>query len=347
MPPSSPPATAAPTLSVVLPFFNNPAYLERCLAALRGSDVPFELILVDDCSTDERARQVAQRSGGQVLRLERNSGPAVARNAGARVAAGAVLAFVDSDVVVETDTLRKLRQVFEEEPAVAACFGSYDDQPDSRGIVTEYRNLLHHFVHQNGPREATTFWAGCGAVRSALFRELGGFDEAYARPSIEDIELGMRIKRAGGSIRLRPDIQCKHLKRWRFLEMIRVDVERRAIPWTHLLLERPETGGDLNLQASQKLCVALVFLALATLALIPALGWARGLWTPWWIPAAWIAPVLWINRRLYGLFLRHRGPLFALAGIGLHFLYYLYSGLAYLYAHVTHARTSRTPSSAR
>jgi hypothetical protein len=234
-----------------------------------------------------------------------------------------------------------MQEVLGAEAGVAALFGSYDDRPASPGTVTEYRNLLHHWTHQNGPSEASTFWAGCGAIRREVFRRVGGFDaELYDRPAIEDIELGMRIRAAGERIRLCPEIQVKHLKRWRLLEMIRVDVTCRAIPWTRLLIDRPGTGGDLNLEPGQKACVVLVFLSLGALA--GALVW------PWLLlaPLALLAPVLWINRSLYALFLRHRGPLFAVAGVGLHLLYYLYSGVAFLYAHFTHGSSKRSQAAA-
>ena len=335
---SSPRPQTRSTLSVIVPFFNAPEKLERCLAALARSNADFQLVLVDDCSSDARATEIAGGAPARCVRMEKNSGPAAARNAGARVASGDILAFIDSDVVVEPDTLAKLRGAFEAEPSIGACFGSYDDEPDSHGLVSEYRNLLHHYTHQTGPRDATTFWAGCGAIRRDVFEELGGFDEAYQRPSIEDIELGMRIHTAGYTIRLAPEIQCKHLKHWKLVEMIKVDVGCRAIPWTRLLIDRPGTGTDLNLESSQRWCVVLIGLALmwaAAAALLPV-------FTPivlsWWVAPLFLLPLLWINRGLYGFLLKRKGPLFAVPAIALHWLYYVYGGFGYAYAHVTHRK---------
>ncbi len=335
----SPPTV--PSLAVIVPFHDAPHNLERCLAGLRASALrEFELILVDDASSDPRSIALARdEPGARVHRMERNSGPAGARNAGVALTEAEIVAFIDSDCVVHADTLGRMRAAFRETPDLGALFGSYDDQPASPGIVSEYRNLLHHYVHHTGPKEATTWWAGCGAIRRDLFERVGGFDaETFPRPMIEDIELGMRMKSAGASIHLLPEIQVKHLKRWRFVEMVKVDVTCRAVPWTRLLIDRPATGGDLNLEKAQKLCVALVFLAVGALVGLPllaALGFA-----PWWsvaaAPVALLLPVLWMNRGLYGLFLRRKGPLFALAGVGLHLLYFLYGGLGFLWAHATH-----------
>lgn len=322
----------APSLSVIVPMFNAPDKLERALAALRAWGEPFELIVVDDASTDPRSAEVARAAGAKLLRLERNSGPGVARNEGARLASGELLVFVDSDVVVHPGTLAAFRALFEREPALDAAFGSYDSRPFEKGLVSEYRNLLHHYVHQTGPSNATTFWAGCGAIRARVFREVGGYDPSFTRPSIEDIELGMRLKARGKSIRLDPTIQCTHLKRWRFAEMIRVDVACRAIPWAKLLIERPGTGGDLNLQAAQKLCGVLVVLALA--AALGACAAQLVAPSPWWLalPLALLLPVLWVNRGLYALFLGHGGVAFAAGGVALHWLYYLYSVGAFAWA---------------
>ncbi len=337
------------SLAVIVPFHDAPENLERCLAGLRASTVDdFELILVDDASTGARAPELAAASGAKVHRMERNAGPAGARNAGATLTDAEVLVFIDSDCVVHPETLASMRAAFLDTPDLGALFGSYDDAPASPGLVSEYRNLLHHHVHHTGPREATTWWAGCGAIRRELFERVGGFDaEAFPRPMIEDIELGMRMKAAGARIHLLPAIQVKHLKRWRFLEMVKVDVTCRAVPWTRLLIDRPDTGGDLNLEKAQKLCVALVFLTVAALVGLPVLA-ALG-HVPWWtvaaVPLALLLPILWLNRGLYGLFLRRKGPLFTLGAVGLHLLYFLYGGLGFLWAHATH-KARRGPDAA-
>jgi len=335
-------AANAPRLTVIVPFHNNPGQLELCLAGLAASTAPFELICVDDASVDPRAIEAAKNAADQYLRLERNSGPAVARNAGAKLANGDVLMFVDSDCVVTPTTLQQVIDALQADPDAAGLFGSYDDAPASQGLVTEYRNLLHHWTHHNGPREASTFWAGCGAIRKRVLESVGGFDARYERPSIEDIELGMRIVAAGGRILLLPQIQCKHLKRWRLWDMIVVDVTRRAIPWTKLLIDRPGVGGDLNLDIKQKLCVVLVFLALLSVpagALVPAL---RELYAWIWLPLVLVEPVLWINSSLYGLFLRRKGLGFTIGGVLLHLLYFFYGGVAYGWTVLTHRKASAT-----
>jgi len=281
--------------------------------------------VVDDASTDETAFTAAA-TGALVLRLAKNSGPAAARNYGAHHARGEILLFIDADVVLAAGAFQRIEKVFREQPNLAAVFGSYDARPKALGVVSQYRNLLHHFVHQNGDPDATTFWAGCGAIRRSLFEAVGGFDEKqFPRPSIEDIELGYRLRKAGHRILLDKSIQGKHLKRWNLFSLIRTDLLRRAIPWSRLILENGKVPADLNLKWGQKTSVALVATAGVLLSL--SVFWPKLLV----LSAAALLGVFLANRKLYKFFIRQNGLFFAVACISLHLLYFLYSGLSYLY----------------
>ena len=151
------------------------------------------------------------------------------RNRGAELARGEILFFVDADVVLACGALRRLAKTFSEQPALAAVFGSYDATPPATGLVSQYRNLLHHFVHQTGNPDASTFWAGCGAIRQKAFERVGGFDaRLFPRPSIEDIELGARLARLGHRVRLEKRLRATHLKRWTLGRVLLADVRDRA-----------------------------------------------------------------------------------------------------------------------
>jgi GT2 family glycosyltransferase len=317
-------------LSVIIPVYNAARELRECLSALLNSSRPgVEIMVVDDGSTDDTPA-VARQMGVQILRLEKNSGPAAARNHGARYAKGEILFFVDADVVVAPGLVSRVPPIFAERPEMAAVFGSYDAFPRAPGIVSQYRNLLHHYVHQGGEPEASTFWAGCGAIRRSVFETVGGFNESrFPRPSIEDIELGYRLRGAGYRIRLEKDLQGTHLKRWTLWSVIHTDIQRRAIPWAHLMLESKLTPNDLNVKTAQRFSGALVLLTCVFFFLgilrVELLGLA-GLTS---------LAVIFLNRDLYRFFLRHRGALFATACIPLHFLYFFYSTLSYLFVWAT------------
>jgi GT2 family glycosyltransferase len=235
---------------------------------------PLEIIVVDDGSTDS-TRDVALSFGITPLETGGRRGPAFARNLGARAAAGSIVFFLDADVCAQSDTIETVQAHFNSDPALDALIGSYDNDPHAPDFLSQYRNLMHAFVHQQGDESASTFWSGCGAIRRDVFLEHSGFDESYGRPAIEDIELGYRLIAAGRKIVLDHSLQVKHLKRWTFWGLVKTDVLDRGIPWTELILRDRFLPNDLNLQLSQRVSVALVFVLVALSAAM-ALYW--GAW---------------------------------------------------------------------
>jgi len=214
-----------------------------------------------------------------VLRTDNRSGPARARNIGAAAATGSILFFLDSDVCVHHDTVGRITDSFVSDPELTAIIGSYDDSPRSKDFISQYKNLMHSFMHQRARQQATTFWSGCGAIRREVFLEFSGFDESFDRPSIEDIELGYRLHEAGLKLALHRDIQVKHLKHWTFWNLVKTDIFDRGIPWTELIHRDHHIPNDLNVQLSQRVSVALVFL-LSGMSLFAAFWWQGYFLTP-------------------------------------------------------------------
>jgi glycosyltransferase involved in cell wall biosynthesis len=250
-------------ISVVIPACDSRHNLARCLEALRQSDpAPVETVVVDDGSKDDTA-DVALGFGAKLLSTGHRRGPAYARNLGAKIATGDVLLFLDSDVCVKPDTLAKIARSFDADPELDALMGSYDSTPGSQDFLSQYRNLMHSYFHQTGAERACTFWSGCGAIRRNIFLEHSGFSEDYGRPAIEDIELGYRLMRAKRKIVLDRTVLVTHLKRWTFWGLVRTDILDRGIPWTELILRDRRMPNDLNLQLSQRVSVALVFILVA------------------------------------------------------------------------------------
>lgn len=318
------PAPVDPEISVVIPAYNAAATLDRVLEALEQSEATrWETIVVDDGSEDETPH-IARAHGCTVLRTEAGpGGPARARNLGAAAATAPVVAFIDADVLVQPTTLARLLAPLREDCELIAVFGSYDAEPAAPGMLSQYRNLLHHYVHQTARAEAVTFWAGCGAIRRAEFLACGGFDPSYARPSIEDIELGYRLTAAGKRIQVAKDVQVKHLKRWTLRSIITTDIRDRAIPWSVLIRRSGHLPNDLNLTYSSRVSGAS---AIALLALL-GLGFRKRF--AWLLAMGPALALVSCNLRLYRFFFAHRGARFTAAAIALHWLYYAYSTLAY------------------
>jgi GT2 family glycosyltransferase len=307
---------------VVIPVCNGGHDFGRCLRRLRDSlAADLELIVVDDGSTDGSAA-LAESFGAAVVRNPTPLGPASARNTGARVATAPLVFFLDADVAVHSDTLSRAVARFDADPELTALFGSYDDAPTAPGLVSQFRNLLHHYVHQQGAfvddaRPARTFWTGCGAIRRQVFLDLGGFDpHLYRRPAIEDIEFGYRLSRAGFKTVLARDVLATHLKRWSLRSMIRTDIFQRGVPWMLLIKRSGEVESDLNVRRDQKLCVAVA--GLTTLAALAATV------QPLWLAAVpvGLAALVALNRDFYRFLARRRGWGFAAGSVTLHYVYY-------------------------
>jgi GT2 family glycosyltransferase len=327
-----------PVVSIIVPVYNGGAHLDRCLSAIRQSTcTQYDLIVVDNGSTDNSVA-IAKSHGAIVLHCPGPSGPGAARNTGAKGATGMILFFVDADVVIRPDTTTRIVEHFQLNTEVAAVFGSYDDNPPASNFLSQYKNLLHHFVHQEGNRDASTFWGGCGAIRKNVFQTVKGFDQdRYPNPSIEDIELGYRLRSQGYHILLDKDLQVTHLKEWRLKSLLRADILYRAVPWSKLILESHGMINDLNLQGSQRVCGGLACLIFLLLPFI----WVHPLVAL--ILFVLSITVFIVNRKLFLFFLNRKGVRFLFLAFPMHLVYYLYSVMTFVLCGAQFALQGKQP----
>ncbi|NNE07718.1 MAG: glycosyltransferase [Gemmatimonadetes bacterium] len=182
-------------ISIVIPTHNPGHKLERLLQSIAESGVEEKEIIVVDDSSSQCLKETASRFPIRIARTPRQSGPATARNLGARLAGGDILLFLDDDVVMEPDALREVERFFEAHPDRHAMIGVYSSEPVNRGLLPRYKALQCFSFYQNHDEisAVSLLWAAKTAIRRELFLSLGGFDESFARPSMEDLELGRRI----------------------------------------------------------------------------------------------------------------------------------------------------------
>jgi glycosyltransferase involved in cell wall biosynthesis len=293
-------STSLPSVSVIVPVHNGGDNFRRCLGSLVAAEpAPKEIIVVADGDTDGSWR-LAEDYNMRVLRIPESGGPAKARNLGANYARGDILFFVDADVTIPRDAVNQIADIFQQQSDLAAVIGSYDDAPFENNFLSQYKNLFHHYVHQTANADAATFWGACGAVRRDIFLAEDGYNEVYERPSIEDIELGYRLKRAGHRICLLKRLQVKHLKRWGVSSLFITDFFHRA-------------------------SVILVYLFAVMLM--------GALVMPWLFVFASLLmlSLLAINWDVYRFFKAKRGLRFALMVIPWHWFYFFYCGLAFAF----------------
>lgn len=328
------------TISMIIPVYNGGAEFRRCLESLAClKPAPLEVIVVSDGDND--SSKTATEFNVKVIHLSQRHGPAHARNVGAGHAKGDILFFVDADVTVPSNLLDHLTNSFSEPSAATAIIGSYDRDPMAPGLVSQYKNLIHHYVHQHSDERAATFWGACGAVRRDVFLLLGGFDENYRRPCVEDIEFGYRLRAAHYPIRLLKTLQIKHLKQWSLWSLLKSDIFDRGLPWTELIFRYRRLSNDLNLRYSDRLSVVLTWSLLLSIIQGFALSHLQV------IPVFAIVLLLVLNMSLYKFFFTQRGAAFTAGAIALHWLSFLYSGAAFAIGAIRYVCLSFFKSSSR
>lgn len=303
-----------------MPAHRADSLFERSVKSILMSEyTDVELIIVADGNVP-----LPLFGNANIIPLDQVYGPAHARNIGAQHASGEVLYFTDADVEIQRDTLTKVAQFFADAENVA-MIGSYDDAPDHQSYVSKFKNLSHHFVHQTADEITNTFWGACGAVRKAVFEEVGGFDaQKYNRPCIEDIELGYRITAKGYLIKIVKDIQVKHLKKWTLYSFLKTDLVDRAIPWTHLLAEYKNlTHTNLNLSRKNKISAAFTCLFYGSL-FSPALLL---------LSLGFLGVFSYVNLNLIVFFKRY-GWLFTIVSVFLLTLHYCVAVMGFVWAKI-------------
>ena len=269
----------------------------------------------------------------RIIELKENKGPAYARNTGASLATGKFFFFIDSDVVVSGHTIDRLLSSITQSNVADAIIGSYDDQQANQPLVAKYRNLLHHYTHQQASTKATTFWGACGVIKQEVFKKIGGFDESFTRPSIEDIALGYQLIKKGYFIHLDKSLQVTHLKRWSLKGMVYTDIFLRAKPWT-LLLQQHQMWQETELNVSQEEKKAALLLVLGVACVV------LSIWSVYALSVGitLLAALLALKRKLYTFYSQYftmkEMPLVVL----LHWLYILCAILGFVLGYLEYTR---------
>jgi GT2 family glycosyltransferase len=194
-----------PTFSVIVPTYQRTASLERCLAALGAQTLErdrFEVIVVDDGSTEPPRAAVARAAGGGAMNVrlieQANAGPASARNAGANAARGAYVAFTDDDCRPDVGWLLALDAMAARHPECA--IGGRVVNALGEGIYSTASQLLIEFLYDyyNVDETGGRFFITSNlALPTQAFRQIGGFDTSFPLAAGEDRDLCDRWREAG------------------------------------------------------------------------------------------------------------------------------------------------------
>jgi hypothetical protein len=314
----------SPRVSIIVPAHNAAVTLPLCLGALAQSTFrPHEVLVVCDGCADETAA-IARRLGARAIEYDGQHGPSYARNVGADAARGDVFFFIDSDCVALPNTVATgVETLLGGEQII---FGSYTRETRIPGFLSKFKNLQHHYTHQQGADYQPTFWSGCGAATREAFEETGGFDVCL--PSCEDIEYGWAANQHGYQVRLVREMQVEHLKRYNLSLLIRSDLLQRAAPWTQLIRSGRASMGALNTDWRGRGSVMATGVAIVSV-------FAGLIWTPALLVAASALGVLLVaNAGLLGLIRRELGPTGAVAAVGSLVMHYSICGVGYIIGHL-------------
>ena len=210
-------------VSIIIPVFNQFEYTHACLASLQAvQEQPcFEVIVVDDCSTDSTPEVITQIPGVVYLRNDSNSGFIASCNAGAKTARGKYLVFLNNDTLVKPGWLTALLDTFKEERR-AGIVGSKLLYPDGRlqeagGIIWQDASGWNYgkFDDPGKPeynylRDVDYCSAAALMVPKALFESAGGFDSRYAPGYYEDTDLAFKVRQAGYRVLYQPLSEVIH-----------------------------------------------------------------------------------------------------------------------------------------
>src|SRR5262245_15504433 len=207
------PLPRCPKVSVVVASYNGDRTLKVCLDSLQRLNYPdYEVILVDDGSTDTTKQLVATRTDVRTFRHEHNLGLSVARNTGIAAATGEIIAFTDSDCRADEDWLYYLvGSLLDSE--FAGIGGPNLLPPDDSRVAAAV------MVSPGGPahvmltdRQAEHI-PGCNmAFYKWVLEEIGGFDPTFTKAG-DDVDICWRVQQSGGKIGFSPSAFVWHYRR--------------------------------------------------------------------------------------------------------------------------------------
>tara|TARA_B110000444_G_scaffold72578_1_gene68206 strand:- start:306 stop:1295 length:990 start_codon:yes stop_codon:yes gene_type:complete len=208
-------------ISIIIPVYNSSLTLNECLTAIFASSFKnYEVIIVSDNSLDDSIK-IATKFNASIIELPKNKGPANARNVGAKVACGDILLFIDSDVIINVDSLNIVSNRFISDK-VEAIQGIYSHEPTYKSPVTQfYQSYLCYYVWPIDKDYASTLVTGCFAIKRATFNKFDGFDINIKNASCEDEKFGYSLIKNGYKILILRNLQVIHRVNYNLVKFIK------------------------------------------------------------------------------------------------------------------------------
>lgn len=313
-------------LSIIIPTYNSARTLPALLDSIFASDFSdFEVILVDDGSTDE-TKSVIEDYDLKYYYID-NSGPARARHLGTKKAKGEILVFFDSDVVLLPDTLKRIKDAFADEK-IKAVTGIWDKKQKRKDFFPRYKALRDwsYWLKEDYGRFSYLFSTRVAAVRKEAYWQVGGFvREEKGRNALEDINFAFRLAEEC-RIYFDPKIRVKH-EFGNFWEILG-KYFKRSFKWVKLFLRHRQLNRTVVTPNEAIAGVTAVF----TLVFL----FLGGFWRPLWLIALTFFLVhLYLERKFLTFIFKEEGLVFAIKSILAGFIIYpvIYAGAGLSFLH--------------
>ena len=294
-------------ISIIIPSYNSSKTINGSLGSVFAhTDDSLEVIVVDDCS-DDGSCDIIRSYPCRLVALEKRSGAATARNAGASASRGDVLFFIDADCQVTEDTLPVLRKSLDKHPKGAVIGGSYTPLPVDAGFFSTFQSVFINYSETKHCAHPDYIAAHAMAVPADTFRRAGGFPEHF-RTVIEDVEFSHRLRRSGVLLVMDPELLVRHQFDFTLGKSLRNAVKKTSC-WIEYSLSNKDLFADSG-TASIEMKVNGIAWLLSVLALFLSLALDR----PWMLLVAPFPVLVSLvaSRRLLAAFLRAGGAGFAL-----------------------------------
>lgn len=309
-------------VSIIIPAYNSEITLGNTLDSIKASTYPqAEIIIVDDCSTDNTCK-VAAAYDCSLIRCEKNMGIGFCRNRGAEAARGEFLFFTDADVCLQKDAIELGVTTLLANADISAVIGSFTKHSGVSNVISRYKQLVLHHIHQTAREDTFLFVGFCSIIRKQVFTGIGGFNQTLFNWIGEDIDLGARLYDAGYKIFLHKKMLAVHYKRYGFFDLLYNDTIKRAIPWTYFLLTHKFLKFDVCTKIEDLLSIITVYLILAAVGLT--------FFQPYFGMVFFIFLILifgLLNQSLLKLFFKINGLKFAFFSFILRLIYYFLSSI--------------------
>lgn len=293
----------SPTISVIIPCHNEEKYIHTCLESVFASTYrDIEVIVIDDASTDSTVK-IAERFPCKIIKLDKNSGAANAKNIGIAQAKGEIIYILDADAVIEKRSLEKVHELLTRNPNLSGVDGLWSCKPINKGLFPQYQALDMYFRMTSQLKTGYSFyWGNGGAIRKKVFLDSGGFNTNYLGAGCEDYEIAFRIP-ADKKFLVSKDVMIYHNFPYFFFSGIKKYIRRSALFIETILYYRRSDnfyiteGNFLN------------FISPPALLVLLCLGYFYSI--PFWTLVLPMGSFLFTNLSLYRLVYREKGLFFA------------------------------------